>query len=264
MQRFEKIAIQRFNYGDIAEVDVDLAKLSYAQARFKLAAAGSNLVRSKQHLIAMTGGLNNKLPAMPLSFPDPASNKLEKESIIQQLPKMLQATAKVMSAQANIKVQLAQGTTNPTISLRAGHEESDHILGLTFSMPLQIRNNFKAEVGAANAEMIQAEREAITIHRELISNLEVATVSYGLSREAWMFWEQAGAGTLREQITLLERLWKAGELNTTAYLLQLTQALETKASAIEQREKLWSDWGEWLFATGQIEGWLLGASGEAK
>jgi len=256
MQHFEELTRQRFNYGDLAQVDVDLAKLSHIQARFQLASARSEEVRAKQHLQIMRGLSNNILPPMPVVFPDPIVGAQKVDNIVLQTAELLKATAMVKSAQDNIKVQLAQGAATPTVALRAGREESDHVLGMTFSIPLKIRNNFKAEVDIANVEMIQAEREAMTIHRKLTSKLEMATASYALSREAWMFWEKVGAETLNEQLVLLERLWKAGELSTTVYLLQLTQALETESRAIEQRGKLWSDWSEWLLATGKIKHWL--------
>lgn len=262
MQRIQKIAKRRFSYGDLSSVDVDLAKLSYAQARFNLSSSGSDLIRAKQHVIALTGRNIGVLPIMPLDFPDPQENKQNVEKTIQQLPSMLQALMAIKSAQANIKLQASQNAVNPTIALRAGREESDHILGLTLSIPLQVRNDFKAEVNAANEVMIQREREAVAVHRELYSQFEITTVSYGLSREAWMFWQKTGAGILSGQITLLERLWKAGELNTSDYLLQLKQALETKESAIEQRGRLWEDWSAWLLATGKIEQWLQQTAGD--
>jgi cobalt-zinc-cadmium efflux system outer membrane protein len=197
-------------------------------------------------------------------FPDSQKNSLSQAQIIdttvQQLPQLREITSRVKSAQANIKVQSGQGTVNPTIAFRAGKEEQDALLGLTLSIPLQIRNNFKAEVDVANAEMIQAEREAIDAYRKLKSRFEIAIVSYELSRGAWLSWQQSGADTLSEQIILLERLWKAGELNTTDYLIQLTQALETKTSAIEQRGRMWTDWSEWLIASGKIEQWLKNTS----
>jgi len=175
---------------------------------------------------------------------------------------MREITSRVKSAQANVKVQAGQGSVNPTIAFRAGKEEQDALLGLSLSIPLQIRNNFQAEVDAANSEMIQAEREAIDAYRKLKSRLEIAIVSYELSRGAWLSWQQSGADTLSEQIILLERLWKAGELNTTDYLIQLTQALQTKASAIEQRGRMWTDWSEWLIASGKIEQWLNNTSAQ--
>jgi cobalt-zinc-cadmium efflux system outer membrane protein len=260
MQRSATLAKQRFDAGDLAKVEVDLANLSYAHARFKLADAISQHARATQNLIALTGNADTNWPVLLLDFSDPgkALNKQAQEidKTVQQLPQMREITSRVKSAQANVKVQSGLGSVNPTIAFRAGKEDKDALLGLTLTIPLQVRNNFSAEVDSANAEMIQAEREAIDAYRKLKSRLKISIVSYELSRGAWMAWQQSGADTLNEQIKLLERLWKAGEVNTTDYLIQLTQTLETKASAIEQRSRMWTDWSEWLIASGNIEHWI--------
>jgi len=260
MQRSSALAKQRFDAGDLGKVEVDLANLSYAQARFKLADALSQHARATQSLIALTGNANTNWPSLLSDFPGPrkASNTQAQEidKTVQQLPQMREITSRVKSAQANIKVQSGLGAVNPTIAFRAGKEEQDTLFGLTLTIPLQVRNNFSAEVDSANAEMIRAEREAIDAYRKLKSRLEISIVSYELSREAWIAWQRSGADTLNEQIKLLERLWKAGEMNTTDYLIQLTQTLDTKASAIEQRGRMWTDWSEWLIASGKIEQWL--------
>jgi len=260
MQRSAILAKQRFNAGDLGKVEVDLANLSYAQARFKLADAISQHARATQNLIALTGNADTNWPSLLSDFPDPEQslNKQAQEidKTVQQLPQMREITSRVKSAQANVKVQSGLGSVNPTVAFRAGKEDKDTLLGLTLTIPLQVRNNFSAEVDSANAEMIQAEREAIDAYRKLKSRLEISIVSYDLSREAWMAWQQSGADTLNEQINLLERLWEAGEMNTTDYLIQLTQTLETKASAIEQRSRMWTDWSEWLIASGNIEHWI--------
>ena len=262
MKRSAKLAKERFDAGDLGKVEVDLANLSYAQARFKLADAISSHARTKQNLIALTGSTNTNWPELLTNYPAPKIGTPDVAKTVQQLPKMREITSRVKAAQANIKVQSGQGAANPTFAFRAGKEEEDTLLGLTFSIPLQLRNNFKAEVDVANAEMIQAERESIDAYRKLKSRLEIAIVSYQLSRDAWLAWEQSGADTLSEQIKLLERLWKSGEMNTTDYLIQLTQTLETKASAIEQRGRMWTDWSEWLIASGKINHWLLKSTRE--
>ena len=256
MQRSAKLAKQRFDAGDLGKVEVDLSNLSYAQARFKLADAITLHARAKQNLIALTGSINTNWPEPLDNYPAPENSTPEVSKIVQQLPKMREITSRVKAAQANIKLQAGEGTVNPTIAFRAGKEDQDTLIGLSLSIPLQIRNNFKAQVDSANAEMIQAERESIDAYRKLKSRLEIAIISYELSREAWVAWQQSGADTLNEQIKLLERLWEAGEMNTTDYLIQLTQTLETKASAIEQRGRMWTDWSEWLIASGKIEQWL--------
>ncbi|MBL4712638.1 MAG: TolC family protein [Gammaproteobacteria bacterium] len=265
MQRSAKLARQRFDAGDLNKVEVDLANLTFAQARFKRADAVSQHARAVQNLISLSGSVNtdwSKLASLlaDLDMPDPVLNQNTKsqeiEKSVRRLPRMREILSRVKAAQANVKVQAGLGTVNPTITIRAGKEEQDTLLGLNLSIPLQVRNNFRAEISAANAEMIQTERESVNDYRKLKSRLEVAIISYQLSREAWQAWEKSGANTLNEQIKLLERLWKAGELNTTDYLIQLNQALQTKASAIEQRGRMLTDWSEWLIASGKIGHWL--------
>lgn len=256
MQRSAKLAKQRFDAGDLNKVEVDLSNLTYAQARFQRADAISQYARATQNLVALTGGVNNNWPSLLSDFPDPEAQLQKIDKTVQQLPQMRVILSRVKAAQANIKVQAGQGTVNPTLAFRAGREEESPLLGLNLSIPLQVRNNFQAEVDAANAEMIKAERESLDAYRKLKSRLEIAIVSYQLSREAWLAWQESGADTLSEQIILLERLWRAGEINTTDYLIQLNQALVTKASAIKQRGRMWTEWSEWLISSGKIEHWL--------
>lgn len=256
MQRSAELAAQRYEAGDLGQVEVDLARLSYAQARFKQADAATSHARAEQTLIALTGHANRNWPEFVDKLEAPQTDTQNIDAIIQTLPEMREITSKVAAAQARVKLRSGEGAASPTFAIRAGKEEKESVLGLTFSMPLQLRNNFKAEVDVANAEMIHAEREAMDAYRKLKSRLEIAIISYELSREAWLAWQASGADSLNQQFELLERLWKAGELSTTDYLVQLTQTLDTKASAIEQRGRMWTDWTEWLITSGNIEHWL--------
>lgn len=256
MQRSAKLAKQRFDAGDLGQVEVDLANLSWAQARFALADAVSGHARAKQQLIALTGNVDVKWPQLAIDFPEPSRDPATVDKTVQQLPQMREIIARVHAAQSRVKVRIGEKASKPTLAFRAGKEEQDPLLGISFSVPLKVRNNFQAEVDAANAQMIQAEKESIDAYRQLKSHLEIAAVSYQLSREAWQAWLQSGEGSLGGQIKLLERLWEAGELSTTNYLIQLNQALKTKSSALEQRGRMWSDWAEWLLASGRIGQWL--------
>jgi len=257
MQRFVNLARQRFSHGDLTRVEVDLAKLSYAQARFSQTSAQADFMRAQQQLIALTGVALDDWPLMPTNYPEPVAAGADKEAWVQRLATMQLALATIESAQALIKQRQAQAVVQPTLALHAGKEESDHIVGLTLSLPLPLRNDFSAEVGAANAVLIQAKREAHAQFRELSSRYEISLGSYRLSRDAWLFWQQFAADSLAEHIRLLERLWQAGELSSSDYVIQLGQALQTKASAIQQRGKLWLDWAQWQHASGHIEQCLL-------
>ena len=73
---------------------------------------------------------------------------------------------------------------------------------------------------------------------------------------AWDEWQRMGAGSLTSQTEMLERLWRAGELNTTDYLVQLQQTLDTRVAASEQRGTVWEAWVAWLTASGQVDAWV--------
>ncbi|MGB2692965.1 MAG: TolC family protein, partial [Thermodesulfobacteriota bacterium] len=65
-----------------------------------------------------------------------------------------------------------------------------------------------------------------------------------------------GQLSLQRQGDLLQRMWDAGELSTTEFLVQLRQTLDTRESALQLKLTLWRAWFEWLAASGQVDKWL--------
>lgn len=59
----------------------------------------------------------------------------------------------------------------------------------------------------------------------------------------------------RERAELLERLWKAGELSTSDYLVQLKQALDTALAGAELRGELLRVTLDHLSAAGRLDDW---------
>ena len=108
----------------------------------------------------------------------------------------------------------------------------------------------------ANASLIQSEREVINLRRQSRANLIATLRIYQTSRLAWKTWEASGVSRLSQRTDLLDRLWQAGELSTTDYLVQLKQTLDTETDAIEQRGRMWRAWADWLAASGQVDRWL--------
>ncbi len=261
MQRFAKLAKRRFDAGDLGQVEADLAKLSSAQSRFKRANALSAQARAKQNLAVLTGTIHTHLPAFISSFPNPQSATKNIAQTLQRLPQVQALMAHIAALRAQVDVRASEATAKPTITLRAGKENQDRLLGITLSIPLQLRNNFRAEVKVANAQLIQAESETQQIYRKLRGRLQIATITYALSRNAWFNWQADAANSLSLQIKLLERLWRAGELSTTDYLVQLKQTVEAKTSAIKQRGRMWTNWSKWLLASGEIQRWIPNKSG---
>lgn len=258
MDRFVGLAERRRRAGDLGQVELDLAYLAASEAAFQQSNANEGLIRSRQSMISLTGQDGSKLPEFNTSLPDLDPEAVNEEKLLEGLPSMRIELAQLSAARAGVELKAREKRAAPTIGIRLGEENSEVLGGLTFSVPLFVRNRFNAEVDVANANVIESSGRAENLRRHASATLLASARIYKNARDTWTTWEASGAPRLNQRTELLDRLWQAGELRTTEYLVQLKQVLETEVSAIEQQGRLWQAWADWLAASGQVEQWLEG------
>jgi cobalt-zinc-cadmium efflux system outer membrane protein len=256
MTRFARIAEQRRKAGDLGQVELNLAHLAAAEAAFEQADASQNLILAHRAVSALTGSDNHDLPALSAHLPDLDPDQMDVDALLNDSPLMHVALAQISAARASVALSAREKKPDPTFGFRIGKEDSDTLTGLTFSVPLFVRNTFSAEIDVANAGLIQAERSAANVRRQARADLVATAQIYQSARLAWDAWVDSGAPRLSQTTELLERSWQAGELNETDYLVQLKQALNTEVSAIEQHGRMWQAWSAWLAASGTADQWL--------
>ncbi len=256
MQRFLALSEQRRQAGDLGQVELDLARLAATESSLQWARLRGMRAQAEQALLAIAdkGGAGwPMLPAIPgLARLDDA----QLDALLEQLPALRAARAQMAVARAAVEVSLRQRRADPTLGLRGGREGEENLLGLSFSIPLNLRNTFTAEVDVAHADAIQIEQDAQDRYRRSRARLVATAQRFEIGRTAWDDWLQTGQGSLESQTRLLERLWRAGELSTSDYLVQLKQTLDTRTAAVELRGSLWRAWFAWLAASGKTESWL--------
>lgn len=91
-----------------------------------------------------------------------------------------------------------------------------------------------------------------------MARIAAARRRFGLASKTWSVWEGEGRISLEARVKLLEKLWTAGELTTTDYLVQLQRSLDTRIAAAELQGERWQAWLEWLNASGRMHRWLGG------
>ena len=256
MTRFAHIAGLRRKAGDLGQVELDLSHLAAADAAFEQAKAAENLIRARLAVSSLTGAAGPGWPEFTGQLPDIDHRRLDVDRLLNDLPSMQAAVARIAAGYASVQRSIRDTRPEPTVGFRVGKEDSATLAGVSVSIPLFVRNNHSAEVDVANADLMQAEREAANLRQQAHANIIAAAQVYRNAKLAWKAWEASGAPRLSHRTDLLDRLWQAGELDTTDYLVQLKQALDTDVSAIEQRGRLWQAWADWLAASGQTEQWL--------
>lgn len=256
LEQFASLAERRFNAGDINTIERDLAGLALQEARAQQAELLADQASAHQTLMAIGANLDT-LPELPEGVPPMA---IASPAMIDGLPELRQARAEAEAAQAKIGVAEKERKPDSTLMFSGGTVKAgpftDHLVGLSVSIPLFVRNTYSAEVVATRSEWDQAD----SLYRDRLKRAEARvqqmTVSYNALREAWAAWQHSRVSPLAERAALLQRLWDAGELSTADYLVQLKQTIDTELTARGLRARLWQAWFDWLAASGTFAPWI--------
>ena len=259
MQDFAALAQRRFDAGDISQIELDLAVLANMQARMQRATAAANVAEAKQAVAGIAiGSHSSEWPRLDTKLPGLTVASADAQDLVMSLPEVRAALHRVAAATARVELRERERRLDPTVTLRGGRENDESLVALNITIPLPVRNRFTYEVTAASAERRQAQQVASDVSRRAYARFLGAQERYQLSRAAWQDWENTGDVSLQRQSDLLRRLWEAGELSTTEFLVQITQTLDTGESALELRQAMWRALFEWLTASGQLDSWLGG------
>lgn len=242
---------QRYAAGDLGQLDVALAQVAYSESRMQVARREAEVARQHASLVAASGLSLSQWPSLPSPPPAPPAEP-QRDILLARLPQLIAQQARIANARGGIELARASRSADPTFGLRGGAEENDLLLGLSFSMPLNVRNNFTAEVTAASQQAVQEEKILLDLHRLAASRFDGGLSVYRLTHRAWRQWQDTGQGNLTQQLSLVQRIWEAGELSTTNYLLQTGQNINTQITAAELKGDLRLAWVAWLRASGQI------------
>jgi len=254
---FESLAERRFQAGDLGQAELSLARLTATDARIQRATRTGDLAAAQQALRALA--VDSPPAAWPVLDTPPeldATASANPGSLLWALPEVVAAQRQLDLADARVTLRKVEQRPDPTFGLRGGEDAGQSLIGLSVSIPLFVRNRFDNEVRAALAERKEAQFSVDAVLQRVRARLGSAFERYNQLRAAWVTWEQGGRPNLELQSDQLRRLWQAGEIGTTDYLVQQKQTFEVQDNALQLRLALWESWFEWLRASGRIDGWL--------
>lgn len=255
MQEFAETTERRLSAGDVNRLDVTLARVAHSEARIQQGRADTALIEAEAALRAVSGFALAQWPNLPDELPQ-FSGESGIEQLLAELPELTVLQRLTDTARARVELARRERRPDPTIGVRAGREGDDALLGLRLEIPLFVRNSFHSEVQAASQEALKVEQDFLEARRRAEARLGGAKARYRAATAVWKDLHEADQSALVEQVELLERLWRAGELSATDYLIQAKQNVDTQVSATELAGDIWQAAIAWLEASGQVERWL--------
>ena len=258
MTRFVDLAQKQFSADDISGLERDLALLARDEAQAEQSQLMAEQAEAQARFRAVGGSpellANLVLPTSTLAPPTGDSG-------IEQMPDWLVAQAAAMAAEREVTVARRNRIADPTLGAYGGRKRfdmggpSDNVIGVSVSVPLFVRNSYRAEVVAAQADADVAAADRDRVRIELEADRQRAIDTYAATQSSWTRWQASRGTDVERRTTLLERLWREGELSTSDYLQQLKQTLDTQLAGAELEARLWRSYADYLAATGQLERW---------
>jgi cobalt-zinc-cadmium efflux system outer membrane protein len=216
--RVLQISRDRFQAGDIAQIDLDRLELQRVQYESDVQTAEVDLRTSKIQLLVL---LNDRTSvervdvAGPFAFNDALLPREElRNTALATRPDLKAAVEAVDKAQTDSRLAFANGSTDPTLSTWYTHNSSNNnpfginTLGLSVSMPLRIFDRNQGEKLRTQLDVIRSEKLRDAAEAAILGDVD------------------SGYATLESTVTLL-RPYKA------KYLLQSVQVRDTVAFAYQ-------------------------------
>jgi cobalt-zinc-cadmium efflux system outer membrane protein len=227
---------RRFALGDIAAIDVNLARIDAARSAASLRSARAEFTDAVGRLRRVL-----RMPASePLelrgSLDVPAPPTFESlRSALEQRPEFVALQAEAREAEAQI--QLGRALRSPDLALRVAYarEESDNIVlgGLTISLPAFQKGHGTLAAGTARAARARLELELE--RQSALAELDTAIAVYQQRATLAASFAADALPSLDDNLDLARRSYEAGELNLMGLLLVRRDALETRTAVVEQR-----------------------------
>tara|TARA_R110002167_G_scaffold43085_5_gene130477 strand:- start:3119 stop:4369 length:1251 start_codon:yes stop_codon:yes gene_type:complete len=245
------IVTKRQQSGDLGQIDAELTFLSLTQMLNVTAKTQVQLKQSEAQVKELLQDWTPDrvvLPAQGLTF----SNYELSPQWLEQHPLVIEAKVQWQISKGDAQLAILDTKAEPTIGVNVGKTDRENTLGVTFSMPLNIRNNFSGQAKAANQQSIAAEANFRSIFRKQKYAIQAATDTLVTYQHNYQRWQKLMDGRDKHSGDLLHKQWQSGDLSTTEYLLALQQRAEGLNAGIELQSQYQLSQIEWLLQVGQV------------
>lgn len=220
----EADVLRRYQAGDLARTDANLARSERLAAEAEEAEVRSTLLQTEQAWLALTG-----LPA-PASLPGPGEAVTPRETVTEH-PRLALAAAIANTARARLRVAEATRRDAPELALRLVRDRGDAAESYNNAVGIQLKLPFSADArvrmgnAAARAEMAEAEAELLLSRQKLELDMAKAQAALATAeRQTDMARERQRLAT--DNLRLSEKAFALGESD-------LTTLLRIRAAAFE-------------------------------
>jgi len=247
---------ERQKAGDMGQTDAELTYLGLSQRLNDTARALAQLKRVEAALYEQLPDWSAQWSQIPESL-WATSQTTADARWLDEHPEVLAVRGEWEVLRQAAELARRETKADPTFGFNAGQSTDGDVAAVTFSIPLNVRNNFSALARAASQEALSAEARYRAVRRKQQAAIDAAQAALQAYQRQYLRWKTLMAGRGERSANLLEKQWAGGDFSTTEYLLALQQRAEGLNAGIELSMEFQLTRIEWLLQTGQITAALM-------
>tara|TARA_R110002167_G_scaffold122825_4_gene301481 strand:- start:1575 stop:2663 length:1089 start_codon:yes stop_codon:yes gene_type:complete len=242
---------QRQQAGDLGSTDAELLFLSLSQQLSELAQAKAAVDQAQARVRELLPDWRPQDGGIPGHIWPALASRVDNDNLLAH-PSIVAARARWQVLRSEAEVVSRRATASPTVGLSGGRDGGENLVGLTFSIPLNVRNNYRAEIQAANRRSLEAEARFQALYRKQQYGLAGARAAWKRYDTQLSRWTELSQGRVQRSADLLERQWQVGDLSTSEYLQALGQRAESLKTGIELEKQAQLGLIELLSQSGEL------------
>lgn len=221
------ISDRRFKAGDVAVLDVNLARAALARVRAEQEVAKASKAAALGELTVLLRFEAEPEVSGSLAESAPLNVALL-EDLIARRPEILELEAALRAAEADVRLGASFGRPDYGLSFRYEREEQSNVLlgGISLTLPAFAKGQELRASGNARAQRLRYELEAARSRIGL--EVRAALRVYERRLEAVRILEKEALPGLDENDTLANRSFEVGQIGLTDLLLIRREILETR------------------------------------
>ncbi|MBD3612745.1 MAG: TolC family protein [Hydrogenovibrio crunogenus] len=250
---------KRQRSGDLGQIDVEMTLLSLSQKLNETATLLAEYKSSEANLRVLLPSWDEKELLFPRTFFDVELEQLDQESLSTH-PSVLKAMSTWRIRKFEAEMAALNTKSDPTFGVSIGESTNESKIGLSLSIPLNIRNNYKAESLAAKQKVLSAKSTYDAVKSKLFYQIVSAGSVVQHYKVQVAKWDSLMTESKEQSQELLERQWRAGDISTNVYLMALQSRMDGLIAGIDLKEQYQLYVLDWLYKTGRIKSYLANIS----
>jgi outer membrane protein TolC len=229
---------QRHQAGDMSQIETELAYMALSQ-RLKSTAdaeATLKLARAKVVTYLPVWNQDSTYSVIPDSFWQ-WSNTKSIEQLSREHPDVAGAETLWQVLNAETELTRLEQHADPSLGINVGRQENESSVGLTFSIPLNVRNNFSANTRAVAHRALSAESSFRALFLQQLNLIKASQEVVFEYETRFKRWQNLTKSRPSDSSNLLKKQWRIGDLSTTDYIQILNQRSEGLIAGIELEQE---------------------------